>query len=870
MGVEELETLAVDLEGNFTAEARAMAQGAEQLEQALEDFTEAATRAGKSDLDAHFMRLAGRARESGSAIAAAKGWVLDYATAAISNMVKLASVYDLVANRARALRNAEAARDQEAFNRANRLPTELQSPPPAIDWMAALESQSRKAGSAIDAAAKGALDIAANTAEAEGQARKLASVYDLVARRAAEASKAEAAAEQEAFARANRTPTALQSSPPKIDWGAAFDDVASKSGSAMGAAKKGAIDAAAKIAEQRAALQKLSSVYELVEKRARAAAKAEAAADQEAFNKANRLPTALQSSPKAATGFQNVVGIVERLFGQKAAGSLVAGAGRLSEASDKLGQYAPLLTAGGKALGVGAAGAAAAAAAILAAAVAITYAAGKLLYAGLETGIQMSGKKQVATRALSKLDKSGKGEADYQLSVKLAAELGMDDATPVIDEFKRLLQAGFSREEIPLYIKAAADLGAVKGDEKAKAFLEQITKAANKGGKASLETLNALAEAGVNTDDVLKRLAKKGETIDQVKARLKTNQIEAKALAKAAAESVEAQMGGIAGKGFFAKLNSVKLGLAHLLDGFDLTPAEEALDNVSKVLKGPLGAELKTSLTKLFDTLIHTLVDPFRGKEGEERLNNLVKGVIKLAEVTTAVLQAIAPHVERVIDGFSRFAAWDVEASPVLRGLTALKDIVVGIFTLDPAQLMKGWNVIFEMLGLAPAQASQQASAIGTSIVDGIVSGIVSGQGGAIGAIVGVVQGMIDAAKNAQDSHSPSKKYEQLSKWNMQGLAKGANDNAGIAADATAGAVEKSLGAAGDASAPAIGSAGGPGGGAGPGGAVTIIVQVTATPGTTAAHAQAMGDAAGTAAHAAWLRGSRRGGREAREGRRAA
>ncbi len=656
-----------------------------------------------------------------------------------------------------------------------------------------------------------------------------------------------------------------------LDDVATAGDGASKSDLAdsftrTGAAAKGAGSSVASAKSQFVEFGAVSSAaYKKLEasaKAARAAMKAtEAAADKEAFTRANRIPTELQASVKPASGFQNIVGLVEKMFGQKAAGSLVQGAAGLSEASDKLGQYAPLLSTGGKALGIGAAGAAAAALAIVAAAAALGIAAGKLLYAGLELGVQMSGQKQRAVGALSKLDK-GKGEQDYQVAVKLAAELGMDSVDPVIDQYKKLLQAGFSREEIPLFVKAAADLGAVKGEEKAKGFLEQITKMANKGGKANAEALNAMAEAGVNTEDVLKRLAKKGETLDQVRARLKTGQVEAKALAKAAAESVEAQMGGIAGQGFFAKLNATKLGLMHLFDGLDMKPLEEALDSVGAVLKGPMGAELKASLTKLFDQMVHTFIDPFRGKQGEERLANIVKGVITLASVATKVFAVVAPLLDRGIDGFSRIAAMDIEGSPALKGLNALKNIIVGVLTLDPAQVAQGWNTLLEMIGILPDQAGAKATAIGSSVIDGIVSGITGGADSAIGAVVGVVQRMIDAAKSAQDSHSPSKKYEMLAKWNMQGLAKGANDNADLAVNAHVAAVDKTMagaaGAGGAAGAPPIQ------GGAASGGPVTIIVQ--ATPQTTDAHARAMGAAAG-AAYLDHLRNKRRAQRDTREGR---
>lgn len=615
-------------------------------------------------------------------------------------------------------------------------------------------------------------------------------------------------------------------------------------------------------AEGRANAKAIADAYEKAIAGARAAAKKASKDISPQTNFSNQTPTALQGSAKSASGFQGLVGITNKLFGANAAGALTRGAASLSDATDKLGKYAPLLQAGGKALAVGAAGAAAAAAAIAAAAVALAFGAAKLLHAGLELGIQQSAKKASAIGVLGKLDKGGAGSGtqDYHLALKVAAELGMDDVGPVVEQFKHLLQAGFTRKEIPLFIKAAADLGMVKGEEKGKAFLEQLTKLANKGGKANEESLNAMAEAGVSADAVLAKLAKKGESLQQVRARLKAGSIDAKTFSKAAAEAVEQQMGGIAGKGLFAAIGRLKLQLTSMFDGFDLKPIEEALGNVSKVLSGPGGKELKTGITKLFNALIKAFVDPFRGEEGQQRLTRIVKGVTKLAEVATDVIGVVAPLIARGIDGFSRLIMMDTEGSPLLKGLKGFKDTVVGLLTFDPAQITAGFLSMLEVLGV---NVQGGAAGVGGRIIEGLISGIASGASGAFGAIVNVVKGMIDAAKGASETHSPSKAFERISLGHMQGLAKGANDNSGMAATATANAVGQSVGAGAGA---AAGGAGGGAGGGG-GGGVTIIVQVTAGPGVGDAQARAAGDAAGEAAYQAWMRNQRRFSRDSREGR---
>ena len=176
----------------------------------------------------------------------------------------------------------------------------------------------------------------------------------------------------------------------------------------------------------------------------------------------------------------------------------------------------------GPVLAVGGAAVAAGGALVLAAAAALAAGAGKLIFAAVQYGVEQTAAAEKQKAILDKLT-GGRGAVTFDLALSLAGETGQTPEV-AIERVKQLMAAKFSTAEIPLLIKASADLGAVKGDEKGKALLEKLEMIANKG-KVGQESLDGLSEAGVNATAVLEKLRKKGESLDAVRLRLKAGTI---------------------------------------------------------------------------------------------------------------------------------------------------------------------------------------------------------------------------------------------------------------------------------------------------------------------------------------------------------
>ena len=559
----------------------------------------------------------------------------------------------------------------------------------------------------------------------------------------------------------------------------------------------------------------------------------------------NAIPQALRESAKGANPFQSLLKGVESVFGTKGADAMMGGARNLVEAGDRLAPIAP-------ALGAAAGGLAAGAAVALAAGVAIGYGAAQLLAAGTKMALIESAQRQ---RSIGILDKLGKGQGakDYDVAVKIAADIGADSVEPVLKQYGKLLKAGFDKETIKLVIKASADLGAVEGEEKAKGFLQQLEKAANKG-KVNEESLNAMAEAGISVDAVLKKLAKSGESLDAVRARVKSGAVDAKVFAKAAASAVEDQLGGISGKGYLAGLARLKLGFSQLFTGLDMKGPEEALATLNDVIGGGKGAELKAAFTELFGEISKAIFDPFRGTEGKARIENITNGIIGLAKVTASAVRIAAPLIERLITGFSVLAGLD-ESYPAVRALVGLKNVLVGIVSLDPKQVLAGIAGAFG--GLTDLVFGQDLFALGNQMIAGLAQGITSGAGGVIEAIVSTVKAAIGAGKDAAVVQSPSKEFAWQGRMWTEGLAQGANDNADAPARAVTGVVDGSIAAARARGGAGAGGAAGAEGGGAPG--LTIIQHFG--PGTAPEIAAAAKTGA-EAGYEVWRQNARRFARE--------
>jgi hypothetical protein len=831
MAEEGTDTLRIRLEDDATDAANTAATALERLAKSQDEQAKAGFggKAGEAQATA-FKRLREQGSLAGSAISSAFLQVQGRVLGAVAATRALSSVLQLAQNRAREAASADARQLAEDMTRANRMPSHLAAPPPpaftaaraAAEAAQAIATASQAAGSAQRAAATDALSFAVAAAEAAASGRQLASVYDLVANRAAEAASADARKLTEDMNRANRMPTSLQSSPKAVDWDAALAAESGKSGSAARAAANDVLGLATSAAQAVNSAQKLSSVYELVEKRAAAAAKAEAKVHSEQENRANQIPTALkQAGPSGPSAFQKTIQDIESLFGKRAAGGAVQAAQGLAKLADnyeKMGPIGQMLIKGAGAITLAAAAMAAAAAILI----------GKALFKVAEMAIEQGEAKKAAVAALGRLS-GGAGDEVYKTTVKLAADFNLDrDAT--IAQVKTLLQAGIGKAQIPLAIQAIADVSIDLGDEKGHALQEKLA-TLGRGKKINEDAIRGLAEAGVDANKVFENLKKKGESTAQVMARLKTGQVESAEAIKAVLAAVESTSGGAAakaGQSIAGLANAIQIKVLDLFSDIDTGPLKELLLNLKKLFDAPEGAALKKEITGLGNA-IFDLLRPLSSEEGKKKLAEGFREAASAARDLAVIVKALSDGMKAADDAGGLSIVLDI-VHMLLDPLREAADLVRVIKGLS------GDDSAAPKLPTGPmaADASAGGQAAGENLASGFKVGILSGTAGAVSAAIDMAKAALAgvASPAGQDSHSPSKKAAALGGYFSQGYALEIQDGGDVANDAGAALAMRAVtGTAKQQGANDLGAIT-PAGGSGGQGQVSLSFNLTVTGGT--------------------------------------
>ncbi len=570
------------------------------------------------------------------------------------------------------------------------------------------------------------------------------------------------------------------------------------------------------------------------EEKAAAAAKIKAAKDlatetnKAAAESKKNSYTAGTDAIKDSKTFAGIKDLVGKVFGKDAGDKLGKAGEELGAAVDKMGPGGALLLKAGGGLAAGAA-AIAVAAAVLTVAL-----AAKVLMKVAELSIEESTFREGAQGALDRLTK-GNGAKTYDATLKLAAKIGLDKED-AIAQTKALLQAGLSQEVIPLAIQAIADISVDLGDEKGNALKEKLAQFGH-GKKIDEGAIRGLAEAGVDATKVFEALREKGESVDHVLARLKTNQVSSAEAIKAVLAAVEASSGGAASgkaKSIPGLLNAISIAATGLFDKVDTTPLKGALSNVYAVLSGPAGDKLAKATTELGTQLFKTLFGPFQGPEGQKKLEILVTRITELAGNATEALKAAAPYVASFVDILVALTGADQSKSDngVAVLITEIADVArMAIHPLDTfwklatkisnmgASLagtlgLSSGAPIFDAKGATIDTAGPAASAsadVGGNMSKGVAQGITDNGGSVAVALSDVVNAAVKKAEAELGIASPAKRLAVTGKWTSLGMAKGMNDNAGAVADAGTNLASMAAGGAGAGGGASGGSAGGAG-----------------------------------------------------------
>lgn len=467
----------------------------------------------------------------------------------------------------------------------------------------------------------------------------------------------------------------------------------------------------------------------------------------------------------------------------------------------------------------------------LKAALAIGAAGAAMVVAGVKTGIEATASRQKNIAILDRLTK-GQGELAESVSKTLAGETGVGE-DKAMERVKALIQAKFDRADTEMVFRASAEIGEVRGEGKAEAFLSILEKVQLEG-KVTEKALKGLAGAGVERSALLEQLRQTGETTEQVESRLKSGGVAAKDFARAAATAVQKDIGGVAGKGLDAMFNRAKIAAGDLFDGMDEgVGALEGMGNILiGALSGPEGAKLKESISAAGNEVLKlaknvTAADVKSLFDAAAGAATTMAAGIKAAAAGAAELWNITKqisgkggHVEE--DTGSWFGGGTDEA--IVEEINA-GNRRAAIREMEAEKIKAAAEKAKAAAAAGPGEASGQAAAggyvTGKAYADGFSKGVDENADKAAAAGAALVGGAVKAGAAAQKSHSPSEVMAEKGENYVEGYELGIRRTAGRAASAGSDMVGRTVRAAGS---PVGGSAG-----AASGAAASIILTINQT-----------------------------------------
>jgi len=266
---------------------------------------------------------------------------------------------------------------------------------------------------------------------------------------------------------------------------------------------------------------------------------------------------------------------------------------------------------------------------------------------GLAAGkmaLLQSSKKEVQGAAFKKLG------GDYEQTAKVALKLGMNE-DEALAEAKKLLNAGFSKTEIPvlLRIKSGMDLAGQDGGALFKA-LEKI----KLEPKVKTKDLDGLWKLGIDSKKVYADLDKQLGGVGKAAAALKAGTLDsgmvAAAVEKAAAEKY-GSLADILGNSIPALLARIKGDFEHLFDGLKVDAVKSTLKSVITELEGIQGKELAAGLREVGDAITYALGGA-SGAKGAATVHDTFVKLNAAVKDLAKELHKLKPDIDAILMAF--------------------------------------------------------------------------------------------------------------------------------------------------------------------------------------------------------------------------
>lgn len=541
---------------------------------------------------------------------------------------------------------------------------------------------------------------------------------------------------------------------------------------------------------------------------------------------------------------------------------------------------------------------------------------------GAKLAIGQSAKRELQEGIFKKLG------GDYEVAAHLGLQFGIGE-DKAVEEAKSLLQAKFKESEVPVLIKVAAGMDAVKSGSGAE-YLEKLEKLRLEP-KVTTKDLAGLWKLGLDSKAVYADLAKTlGVTVPVAMAKVKSGAVDTETVIKAIERAGQKSFGGISNlleDNVLVMLDRVKGDAEHLFDGVDTSTVKAALKNLIGEIEGGAGAELKGAVADLFGSTFGVALGDFAGKGGKEQIDEVFHAIAGGVHEAAAAVRSLKPDVEALLALF-RTALHDGTIDSFIKAGTVVAKAKIGEES-DQARALRGkadaaagkgsWvegsETIWKLrrwagtdkeyehdrqkeLGnesengekTSPADKAKAAkedeihdragagSAVdengvnaggadaGNALDDGMAQGIEAGKAKAVNAAAAMGRDSVKAAKDAVGYGSPAEEFIKIGQAGDEGMAEGYK---GRRSSAAAGDMaDRSADAANDNT---PGLPANPGGGGSTSityGDVygTFAPQVAIPGGANAADASQAVQQALAAAYPEWLATQRRAQREAQEG----
>lgn len=272
---------------------------------------------------------------------------------------------------------------------------------------------------------------------------------------------------------------------------------------------------------------------------------------------------------------------------------------------------------------------------------------------------------------------SAKEAQDFFNTAALFGKFTPYETQEVVKQFKQLLGAGFSKEEVPIVFQAVGDVAAMSGfstdvmNRLTYAFTEIKAMGTLQERQLRMVMIDA-AQGGVGNKDITAALARNlGVAPDQVRGLIESGQVSADAAIYSIVETMRDKAGGgVLGGGMMAQQDTFSGVLSTLKSGFSdffLTLDGNATDVQGfNVLKGAMinlrsmldtntvaGKQLQDTVVTAFNRITTAIFGAFQGSDG---LANMQAIAEKAANAFGNIAEVVGIAFEAAFTGATSFA----------------------------------------------------------------------------------------------------------------------------------------------------------------------------------------------------------------------